>query len=320
MMPCTSFQFEKPMKLISGFCRWTVALLILIMPTEAMADEQLKSELPRSEPFVIVVTDPLSERLACDCVEGYAQRKYEALGRHLQSKIGSPVEVYFGDSVESALRDENQKRERPLVADLVIGKHSVIAFEAKDRSWNYEPIAQLTGKDGDTTQWGLVVVRGADPALVVDDLEGYRILFGPANCDEKNSAPRLLIEEAGIKLPEKLEIASACSVAAKQLLDSPSDEKVAAIISSYAAPLLEGCGNVKKGDLRVIGKSEPVPFISAFVRGDMESDLRRQVQTALNGVRNEPKLLEALETRDGFVAFESETETTQTQTSKKKVP
>lgn len=272
-----------------------------------------------SEPFVLVVTDPLSDLLACDCVEGYAQRNYELLGKFLQAKIGRPVEVFVGDSIESALRDENQNRDRPLTPDLVIGKHSMIAFETREQGWKYEPIAQLTGKDGGTTQWGLVVVRRDDPALVVDDLEGYRILFGHAKCDEKHMLPRKLFEELEIELPADVEIASTCGLAAKKILDSP-DEKIAAVISSYAIPLLEGCGTINKGDLRVIGETEPTHFISAFICADLDHELRGQVVDSLMMVAMEPKLAKALESRDGFVSFNAEKATTETHTIKKKAP
>ncbi|MBW3598872.1 MAG: hypothetical protein KY475_16560, partial [Planctomycetes bacterium] len=34
-------------------------------------------------PLTMVVMDPLAAPLSCPCVEGYAQRKYEALAAHL---------------------------------------------------------------------------------------------------------------------------------------------------------------------------------------------------------------------------------------------
>ena len=37
--------------------------------------------------FHLVVMDPLSKPLSCDCVQGYAQRKYELLGEHLTKHL-----------------------------------------------------------------------------------------------------------------------------------------------------------------------------------------------------------------------------------------
>ena len=53
----------------------------------------------------------------------------------------------------------------------------------------------------------------------------------------------------------------------------------AAVISSYAAPLLEGCGTIKKGDLRVVGETEPVPFVAAFATNLLNEDEQAEVQT-----------------------------------------
>jgi ABC-type phosphate/phosphonate transport system substrate-binding protein len=259
------------------------------------------------EALIVVVMDPLSDKLACDCVAGFAQRKYEILGQHLQRQLGRKVEVYWGESIEMALKDESAKRKSPLVADLVIGKHSVVVAESKAKSLGLEPLAQLSGQDGKTTQTGLVVVRTADPAILVDDLAGYRVIFGPKNCDEKHAAPRQLLLEAEVQLPEELDVASSCSVAAQKMLDCPKDEKVAAIISSYAIPLLEGCGTIEKGAMRVIGESDPVPFISVFIRDATAEPLRAKIMASLTAVAKDSALKQALETRDGFVPFVAET-------------
>lgn len=293
------------MSRVSVFHRMTAWLGVVAVTIGALAIAV--SPAVADEPLVVVVMDPLSDKLACDCVAGFAQRKYEVLGQHLQRQLGRKVEVYWGESIEMALKDENAKRTSPLVADLVIGKHSVVVAESKAKSLGLEPLAQLSGQDGKTTQTGLVVVRTADPAILVDDLVGYRIIFGPADCDEKHAAPRQLLVEAEVELPQELDVANSCSVAAQKMLDCPKDEKVAAIISSYAVPLLEGCGTIEKGVMRVIGESDPVPFISAFIRDKTAEPLRAKIMASLTAVANDSALKQALETRDGFVPFAAET-------------
>lgn len=285
-------------------------VVVTVMATGICPEQVSYAQATDTEaPLTVVVMDPLSDRLACNCVEGFAQRKYEVLGQHLQKCLDRKVEVFWGDSIEAALKDESAARKSPLVADIVIGKHSVVVAESKARKLGLQPLAQLTGLDGLTTQTGLVVVRTADPAILVDDLEGYRIIFGPANCDEKNAAARQLLIESEISLPAELETSNKCSLAAQALLAGPPDEKVAAIISSYAIALLEGCGTINKGALRVIGKSDPVPFITFFVREEMDAELRSKISTALTAVAQDSNMLRALESRDGFVPFRSDEET-----------
>jgi ABC-type phosphate/phosphonate transport system substrate-binding protein len=252
----------------------------------------------KSGELVLVVMDPLALPLSCPCVKGYAQRKYEHLGVFLTQQLGRPVKVFWSESLEKAMKEKTDGR-----ADIVIGKHSVVLSDAKRMSQTMTPLASLTGKDGKTTQTGLILVRTGDKAQSVDDLVGYRIFFGTPDCDEKLAAPAKLLKEHGVTIPEKPETYPACSDSAAALLELPQDAKAAAVISSYAAPLLEGCGTIQKGDLRVVGESEPVPFVTAFANGRLADDERTAINKALTDAGARPELLIALETRAGFVVW-----------------
>ncbi len=74
----------------------------------------------------------------------------------------------------------------------------------------------------------------------------------------------------------------------------------AAIVSSYATPLLEGCGTIRKADLRVVAETAPVPFITVFVDDRLEAATRGQVVAALQGVAEEPIVKLAIESKAGF--------------------
>ena len=275
-------------------CIRTILSFISLVAMASLASADEVARLP----LTIVVMDPLSSPLACDCVKGYAQRKYEKLGEFLQSQLKRPVRVYWSESLATALEEKTKGR-----ADLIIGKHSVVLADAKESKLDVEPVAQLTGKDGKTTQTGLFIVRTADAAKTMADLAGYRILFGPADCDEKSASPMALLKKSGHPIPNPVETSPSCSDAAKALLELPATEKAAAVVSSYAQPLLEGCGSIKKGDVRVIGESAPVPFITAFVNRSLDAQLKTAITDALLNVGDEASLLIALETEKGFVRF-----------------
>ena len=250
-------------------------------------------------PLTLVVMDPLAAPLACDCVQGYAQRKYEVLGAFLSEKLHRPVRVYWSESLVTALDEKTGGK-----ADLVIGKHSVVLHDAKESRRKLTPVAALTDQLGNTTQTGLLVVRANDPAQQVGDLTGYRIFFGPEDCDEKSQAPMVLLQQHGVPLRKPIETSPACSNAATKLVELDAGAKAAAVISSYAEPLLEGCGTIKKGDLRVVGESDPVSFITAFVNAELPQGQQRVIQSALLEVGTDADLLIALETAVGFVEYE----------------
>lgn len=275
------------------------------MTSSSVADD--KSEL------TLVVMDPMAAPLACDCVKGYAQRKYEELGKFLTGQLGRKVTVFWAESLEAALEKSGGR------ADLIIGKHSVVLSDARAAKMEVRPLAQLTDLKDEVVQTGLIVVRSNDVAKTVDHLKGYRILFGPADCDEKSAAPFALLKEHNVPLQIPLETAPSCSTAAVTLMELPVDVKAAAVISSYAEPLLEGCGKVKKGDLRVIGESKPVPFITMFVRSSISEKDKSRISEALDEVGLNAQLLIDLETASGFRPWEEPAATTTAVDAKKKL-
>ena len=252
-----------------------------------------------SDPLVVVVMDPLAAPLSCPCVEGYAQRDYEALAERLETLLARPIALHFSESLERAMKLDTKGR-----ADLVIGKRSVIEADAKKTRWKHHPIAALTGKDGAVTQTGIFVVPAEDPAQSIADLKGYRIIFGPSESDEKHAAALAALAKRGIKPPKQLEIASGCSDGAKKILAAGPSGRSAAVISSYAKPLLSGCGVVKKGELRAVGTTDRVPFVVACVSDALPIDQRQAIAKALTQARSDPQLMIAMESLLGFVPLE----------------
>ena len=290
-----------------------VLIVCLALISNSVGAKQTSAD-ENDNTLTLVCMDPLAAPLACDCVQGYAQRKYEKLGEFLQKKLKRPVKVVWGESIGKATAEINSS------GDIIIGKHSVVLADAKNLKMNVKPIAQLTDQTGSVDQTGLVVVRANDNAKTVADLKGYRIFFGPADCDEKSAAPMELIKSAGVKLPEEIEISGACSEAAAKLVELDKNIDAAAVISSYAEKLLEGCGTVQKGDLKVIGRSKPVPFITAFANAKLSEEEIKQITEALLEVQGDAELLIAMESLSGFTTDELQgtTETSNSLETKKK--
>lgn len=248
--------------------------------------------------LAMIVMDPLAAQLACPCVKGYAQRDYEQLAQHLSKQIDRPVDVFFAETLSAAIEKKSRGR-----ADIIVGKFSVVQHGAAQLKLKVSHIGSLTGLDGETTQTGLFVVPSDDPAVEVADLKDYRIIYGPPDCDEKHKAALQLARESGLTPSDKLETSDACSDGATRTLQIRADGgKAATVISSYAKPLLEGCGTINKGDLRVIGETDPVPFVAAFVNESLSNELRRGIADTLLKLGSEAKLCKSLETSKGFIA------------------
>lgn len=266
-----------------------LAWVLLAVATSVRADDQ--------RPLQLVVMDPLSKPLSCDCVRGYAQREYEVLAAHLKKSIGRDVEVVWHQSLGEAIKETDG------LADIVVGKHSMVVADGKSVSIPLKPVAQLTGKSGGTTQHGLIVVRTDDSAQKLDSLIGYEILFGPTEAEEKAGAAEAALAAAGVETKGERKRYGACSEAATAMLKMPKDTAVAAVISSYAEPLLKGCGSIREGELRVVGRTKDVPFVTAFVNEELPAELSEKIQIALLVAGTEPKFRESMETLAGFVPW-----------------
>jgi ABC-type phosphate/phosphonate transport system substrate-binding protein len=134
-------------------------------------------------------------------------------------------------------------------------------------------------------------------------------VFGCEECDEKHAAALALLKKHKVAAPTDLETSPACSDGATLVLDEFKADKTkhgAAVISSYAKPLLEGCGTVQKGDLRVIGETDPVPFVEAFITDNVPQAERAKLAAALIKATTDPAMRIALETKNGFVAITPE--------------
>lgn len=262
------------------------------------ADETSENSASAPDSLRMLVMDPLSKPLACACVQGYAQRDYDKLGEFLEERLGIDVEVVFGESLTEAL-------ERHGVIDLVVGKDSVIRYDAAKAKCHYQQIAALTGKDDSTTFTGLFVVPAGDPAKKLSDLAGYRILFGPSYAIEKHGAAIVALEKAlgeTVKVTED-NVRGSCAQSAIEAIEAKDETPpTAGVISSYAAALLEGCGTIDPGSIRVIAKTEPVPFITVYLDSKLDKTTKKNIRKALSKVAGDSELCMALESKSGFVA------------------
>ena len=250
-------------------------------------------------PLRMVVMDPLALPLACDCVGGYAQRRYDRLAAFLEGNLGRPVQVAFTEDLLAVTRRGEG------AIHLVIGKRSVVGHDAARAKLAVRPVARLTDTAGGTELTGLFVVRTADAAKGLTDLAGRQVLFGPPESDEKHAAALAALAAAGVAAPAHPLTVPSCSGAAVEVVEGRAD---AAVISSYALALLEGCGNIDKGALRVVGRTGPVPFVTAFATGCVSAEMEKRLLSALLAMRDDADLLKAMESRDGFVPVEGAAE------------
>ena len=247
------------------------------------------------EPVVLVVLDPLAKELACACVKGFGQRDYRKLAAHLESALKQRVNIEFSDDLAESLAFVGPGREI-----IVVGEFSLVQHGAKQAAMKCHPVCELTGMDGGTTVTGLFVARASDPAKELKDIAGRKVLFGLIDADAKHAAAMDTLRAAKLDPPAQPVSRASGNDAALDVLDSSASPLPVAVIPSYAMRLLEGCGSITPGDLKVIGKTEPVPFITVFLSDNIAAEKEQRILKALPGIGGDAKLLKAMESRDGF--------------------
>jgi outer membrane protein assembly factor BamB len=252
---------------------------------------------PKEKPpaMIFVVMDPLAKEMACACVKGYGQRDYRKLVARLEAALKQPIAIEFSDDLTESLKFAGPGRQV-----IVVGDRSLVLHGASAAGLACQPVAALTDREGNTTQTASFIVRGDDPAKELKDIAGRTILFGLPDADKKLEAATASLRGAGVTLPTKLEKRPAYSDAALDMLDSTATPPPVAVIPSFAPPLLEGCGSIKPGSFRVIGQSKPAPFITVFVSDNLTTAVREKVLKALLEIKADAKLLQMMESRDGF--------------------
>ncbi len=283
-----------PSNVLVGFARAAAGLLVLAI-WAGFAAPMARAEAA-VKPLAMVIMDPLAKELACACVKGYAQRDYPKLAAYLATELGQPTTFLFAEDLAGALAKLAPNQEI-----LVIGKHSVVTHDAGPAGFKCQPLCRLTAQDGRVTLTGFFVVKASDKAAKLGDLAGRKFFLGSPNADEKNAAALAALRAAGITPPDPCETRATCAGAALDVVDSSLEPPPVGLISSYALPLLEGCGSLKKGDLKVIGETAPVPFITVFAGGAIPAEKQARIRAALLALKARPDMLKALESKDGFV-------------------
>ena len=281
---------------------WALSILLAIgLAAPGMAKDKSTGAM-NQKPIVLVAMDPLAKELACACVRGYAQRDYHQLAAQIGKQIGQRVVVKFSDDLTNAITELDPGQEA-----IVVAKCSVVERDAPGAGFKYRTLCRLTDKEGSTMLTGYFVAKSSDTATRIEDVAGRRVLFGSANADEKYSAALAAMKAAGIPVPKVIETRAACSDAAMDVVDSTEMPPPVGLISSYALPLLHGCGTIKKGDLKVIGQTGAVPFVTVFCSASMSEEKQQKILDALFAITKSRKLMKAMETKNGFVPCDGST-------------
>lgn len=272
---------------------WWIAAALWLGP--ALAAAPAGEAEKRREPVLLVVMDPLAKELACACVQGYGQRDYRRLATRLGKALKQRVAIEFSDDLVATLDGVGPDR-----GVVVIGDRALVADGAARTKPGFRPVLELTDREGSTTASALFAVRKDDTARGLADLAGRTAYLGLAKADARHAAARAAVAAAKLDPPVTWEDRGSASEAALDVMDSEASPLPVAVVPAYALPLLEGCGSIRKGDLKVIGRTAESPFITVFLSAGLAGEQQQQILKSLLDLKKDSGLLKAMESRDGF--------------------
>jgi outer membrane protein assembly factor BamB/ABC-type phosphate/phosphonate transport system substrate-binding protein len=243
------------------------------------------------EAWKIVVMDPLAAPLSCACVSGMGQRRYDRLEEFLEMRLQRAIEVTYDESLELASQRLHAK------FDWIIGKRSVVEFDANRLRLTLKPVAALTDRGGLQTLTGLVLVPQNATFDTLDKLRGRTIALGPKdNADVHQAAIDLFLRLAPLT-EWNFKTYESIDSAVYAVTDGEAD---AGLVSDYLPRLLEGCGKIIPNSLKSIGKTAPTPFVTLFASSHVSEVDSGKMLEAIKELPKHPELLAAIESRNGF--------------------
>jgi outer membrane protein assembly factor BamB len=273
----------------SGWIGVVCLILVGVGSLGAVAAEK------RPDPVRMVVLDPLAKELACACVQGHGQRDYRKLAARLEKAVQKRLAIEFSDDLVETLSGVGPDSEI-----IVVGDRALVTGADVRTPVNFRPVCELTDREGRSSARGLFVVRRDDPARSLADLGGRTIFLAPKKEDARYAAARATLSAANLRPSVSWEDRPEGNEAALDVMDSEASPLPVALIPDYALPLLEGCGTLRKGELRVVGQTGESPFITVFLSSGLVGESAQRIVRSLVDLRSDSKLLRLMESRDGF--------------------
>ncbi len=209
------------------------------------------------------------------------------------------VAIEFSDDLAESIARAGAGREV-----IVIGDRSAVAHGAHQAGLKCQPVAALTGLDGETTLAAAFVARSSDSAKSLKEITGRKILFGLTEADGKGAAAVAALRAA----------AWSCQPSWSGAQSTPTPRSTCWTVTRTRCPW-PWCPLTRSASwraaaaprpaLKVIATTQPVPFITVFMADAIAAKKREMILSALFGIKGDAKLLKALESRDGFKTLNS---------------
>jgi len=214
-----------------------------------------------------------------------AALKYDNLTKLLEKRTGRKVTFVKSTNYNA------------VIEGMVSGKIDVAEFGplsyvlAKNNGAKITPVVSLAPKDAPATYQSYGLVPGNSPITGLAQFAGKKVCFVDPSSTSGYLFPTAQLKKSGVDPQKDITpiFAGGHDVSALSVKSGKCD--VGFADSTMIDRILPGKGELKKGDLKVVWKSSPIPNDPLTVRDDLPAGVRKKISDALVKDANKPSLV-----------------------------
>ncbi|MBO8170137.1 MAG: phosphate/phosphite/phosphonate ABC transporter substrate-binding protein [Thermoanaerobacteraceae bacterium] len=215
------------------------------------------------------------------------EAQYEPFRKYLSEKLGMPVEMFvavdYAGVVEAMASDK-----------LDIAYFGGLTYvQAKQRAEIYPIVTEIDRYSHTTKYHSLIIVPANSPVETVTDLKGKTFAFGDINSTSGSLYPRIMLDRAGIKVPDDL----------KQVIYTGGHDATALAVQNQTVDgggvedrifyTLVEQGVIDPDKIKIIARSKPIEGYPWVVRAGLDKDLVERITQAFLDM-DDPELLKLM--------------------------
>ncbi|GAW90997.1 phosphate/phosphite/phosphonate ABC transporter substrate-binding protein [Calderihabitans maritimus] len=213
--------------------------------------------------------------------------QYEPFRKYLSEKLNMPVELFVAVDYTA------------VVEAMASGKLDVAYFggltyvQAKQRAEIYPSVTEIDRYSHTTKYHSLIIAPANSPVETVADLKGKTFAFGDINSTSGSLYPRIMLDRAGIKVPEDL----------KQVIYTGGHDATALAVQNQTVDAggvedrifytLVEQGVIDPDKVKIIARSDPIEGYPWVVRVGLDKDLVERITQAFLDM-DDPELLKLM--------------------------
>ena len=225
--------------------------------------------------------------------------RLQVLSQYFSQKLGMEV-------VQIPITESSAMLEAMRAKKIDVGSGGAFTYLVASKAFGAEAIVVAGEADGNTQYYkSVLITKGSSPLRNIDDViknrKNITLSWAYPTSTSGHLVPRYYLQQRGVMPDDFKEVYTSTNHAATFLSVVSGKVDVAAVLYATLDRFI-ATGKIKKGDIKIIWESEPIPQGPIFVRKGLAPELKKRIQQAYLDVSNDPKAMAALRSQFSYKA------------------